>query len=57
VLKYFSVFLEYIEEFLNGYIPIKVHYQKLALFIDELLSDEIGRLAEILVLDVLALVG
>lgn len=57
MLKYFSVFLEYIEKFLNGYIPVKVHYQKLALLVDELLSDEIGRLAEILLLDVLALVG
>ena len=56
MLEYFSVFLEYIEEFLDWYIPIKVHYQKLALLVDELLSDEIGRLAEILLLDVLALV-
>jgi hypothetical protein len=57
VLEYFSVFLENFEEFLDGYIPVKVHYQKLALLVDELLSDEIRRLAEILLLDVLALVG
>lgn len=57
MLEYFSIFLEYIEEFLDGYIPVKVHYQKLALLVDELLSDEIRGLAEILLLDVLALVG